>query len=133
MSKHYYKRFSRVKTDVMAEALDDVIGMQPDHLILCIHVKSQLTQGAGVIDVLPDDLVRDLKKQNRGTYKGRPVYLLTDKIKPTCGPGGVALAPFIDLKLLPQIEACFPKAIIYMPWMENELPAYAALPDAEEI
>lgn len=133
MPKYYYKRYSRIKTDVMREAVGDAVGMSPSHLILCIHVKSQLDQGNGIIDALPEKLVRSLKNQNTGTYQGIPVYLLTDKISPDCEAGGVAIASFINLKLLPRIEASNPDSIIYIPWKENDLPVYTALPDAEEI
>lgn len=133
MCKHYYKRYSRIKTDVMCEAVNDAADMSSSHLILCIHEKSQLERVNGITGTLPAELLISLKKQNVGTYRGIPVYLLTNKIRPDCEAGGVAIAPFIDLKLLPKIEACNPDSIIYIPWMEDELSVYVTLPDAEEI
>lgn len=129
---HYHKRYSEIKTDVMSEALNDAMNMKPSHLILCIGMKSQLDASDNIVDVLPDSLVRDLKDYNKGIYQGNDIYLLTQRITP-CVQGGVAIAPFINLNLLPHIESCIPDAIIYIPWMETELLEYQAQTNSAEI
>ena len=131
MIQYYHKRYSTIKTDVVSEALNDAMKMAPSHLILCIDMKSQLDV-SDIIKVLPASLVKDLKNHNKGTYQGSDMYLLTQKIAPSV-QGGVAIAPFINLNLLPRIESCTPDAIIYIPWMETELPTYQAQTNATEI
>ena len=132
MTQYYHKRYSEIKIDVMSEALDDAMQMEPSHLILCIDMKSQLDLSDNIVDVLPDNLVRDLKDYNKGIYQGSDIYLLTQKISP-CVQGGVAIAPFINLKLLPCITSCNPDAVIYIPWMEDELLTYQAQTNSTEI
>ena len=119
MIQYYHKRYSEIKTDVMSEALKDAMKMAPSHLILCINKKIQL-DAPDIIEVLPASLVKDLKNHNKGTYQGSDMYLLTQNIIPPV-QGGIAIAPFINLNLLPHIESCIPDAIIYIPWMETEL------------
>ena len=131
MTQYYHKRYSEIKTDVMSEALNDAMKMAPSHLILCIDMKS-LLDVSDIIKVLPASLVKDLKNHNKGTYQGSDMYLLTQRITP-CVQGGVAIAPFINLNLLPRIESCAPDAIIYIPWMETELLTYQAQTNTTEI
>ena len=132
MIQYYYKRYGEDRVNMMSEALDDAMEMSPCHLVLCIHTKSQLDQADSIIDALPNDLVKDLQKNNEGTYRQRNMYLLTEKINPGV-QGGVAIVPFVNPKLLPLIEHCAPDAIIYIPWMESELSEYQAQTNAEEI
>ena len=133
MIQYYHKRHSKIKTDVMSEALNDAMMMGPSHLILCIHVKKQLDDTPHIIDALPARLVEDLKNHNKGTYQGSDMYLLTQEITP-CVQGGVAIAPFIGLGLFPRIkDSCAPDAIIYIPWMEKELLTHQAQTNTTEI
>ena len=132
MIQYYYKRYGEDRVNMMSEALDDAMEMSPSHLILCIHAKSQLVQADSIINALPNDLVKALQKNNKGTYGQVNMYLLTERITPSV-QGGVAIAPFFNPKLLPLIEHCVPDAIIYIPWMESELSAYQAQTNAEEI
>ena len=76
MIQYYHKRYSKIKTDVMSEALNDAMQMAPSHLILCINVKSQLDHASNIIDVLPASLVEDLKNHNKGTYQGSDIATL---------------------------------------------------------
>lgn len=132
MIQYYHKRYSETKTDVMSEALNDAMKMALSHLILCIGMKSQLDVSDTIIDVLPASLVEDLKNHNKSTYQGSDMYLLTQNIIPPV-QGGIAIAPFINLNLLPHIESCIPDAIIYIPWMEGELPTYQAQTNSTEV
>ena len=132
MIQYYYKRYGEDRVNMMSEALDDAMEMSPSHLILCIHAKSQLVQADSIINASPDNLVKALQKNNKGTYRRRNMYLLTEKINPGV-QGGVAIAPFVNLKLLPLIEHCAPDAIIYLPWGESDLSTYQAQTNAEEI
>lgn len=116
----------------MSESLDDAMEISPNHLILCIHAKDQLTQADTIINALPNNLVKDLQKNNKGIYRQRNMYLLTNRITPSV-QGGVAIAPFINLDFLPRIEYCAPGAIIYIPWRENDLSAYRDQTNAIEI
>ena len=131
MTQYYHKRYSEIKTDVMSEALNDAMKVAPSHLTLCIDMKS-LLDVSDIIKVLPASLVKDLKNHNKGTYQGNDMYLLTQRITP-CVQGGVAIAPFINLKLLPCITSCNPDSVIYIPWMEDELPTYQAQTNSTEI
>ena len=85
-----------------------------------------------IINALPNNLVKALLKNNKGTYRQHNMYLLTKKIAPLVR-GGVAIAPFVSPDLLPRIEHCAPDAIIYIPWGENDLSAYQAQTNAVEI
>lgn len=116
----------------MSESLDDAMERSPSHLILCIHAKNQLGRANTITNALPNNLVKALQKNNRGIYRQRNMYLLTNRITPSV-QGGVAIAPFINLDFLPRIEYCTPGAIIYIPWGENDLSAYQAQTNAEEI
>ena len=91
-----------------------------------------MDQADNIIDALPNDLVKDLQKNNKGTYRQLNMYLLTERITPSV-QGGVAIAPFVNPDLLSRIEHCTPDAIIYIPWMESEISAYQAQTNAEEI
>ena len=130
--QYYYKWGNEANRQVLLleEALEQAMQVSAKHLILCIHAKKQLDN---FNPALPNALVKALKDNNKGTYHGRYMYLLTDKITPHGVRGGIAIAPFISLKLLPQIEDRSPDAIIYIPWMESELAEYQNRTNAMEI
>ena len=132
MIQYYYKRYGEDRVNMMSEALNAAMEMSPSHLILCIHAKSQLVQADSIINALPNDLVKALQKNNKGTYRQVNMYLLTERITPSV-QGGVAIAPFVNPELISRIEHCAPNAIIYIPWGESELSAYQAQTNAEEI
>ena len=132
-TQYYYKRVNKANRQViLLEALDQAMQLSAKHLILCIHAKKQLDYN-NINPALPNALVKALKDNNKGTYQERYMYLLTDKITPHGVRGGIAIAPFIPLKLLPQIEDRSPDAIIYIPLMESELTEYQNRTNATEI
>ena len=126
----YYYKWGANRQVLLLEALEQAMQVSAKHLILCIHAKKQLDN---FNPALPNALVKALKDNNKGTYHGRYMYLLTDKITPHGVRGGIAIAPFISLKLLPQIEDRSPDAIIYIPWMESELAEYQNRTNAMEM
>ncbi len=132
MIQYYYKEYGANRVKLMSESLDDAMERSPSHLILCIHAKNQLGRTNTITNALPNNLVKALQKNNRGIYRQRNMYLLTEKITPPV-QGGVAIAPFINLDFLPRIEHCTPDTIIYIPWGEDDLSAYQVQTNAKEI
>lgn len=132
MIQYYYKEYGANKVKLMSESLDDAMERSPSHLILCIHAKNQLGRTNTITNALPNNLVKALRKNNRGIYRQRYVYLLTNRITPSV-QGGVAIAPFVNLDFLPRIEYCAPNAIIYIPWGKNDISAYQDQTNAIEI
>jgi len=91
---------------------------------LAVHTKAQFD--GTLRDVLGDDVVKCLDRNNRVQIKGITFHLLTEKIQVRKLDGPV-LAAFVSPAKLDKIIACQGVTdLVFVPWEATELQAYGA-------
>lgn len=107
----------RLSCELLQSRLSEIMG-------LAVHTKAQLD--GTVRDVIGDDVVRGLDRNNRVQIKGITFQLLTEKIQVRKLDGPV-LEAFVSPAKLNKIIACQGVTdLVFVPWEAAELQAYEA-------
>lgn len=103
------------------------------HAKMAIAVPTKGNLDGLISGVLGDQLVTQLQKKKVADLRGLQLYLITDRITPH-GFSGPVLAAYTSperAKYLSTWPSC--KALVYVPWAEEEAADFEALVDSELI